>query len=306
MQLDYLDKKEYEDIKLLKMVDNDHGNLPFFIRKYSMKDSDLGIHRHEYMQVNYICQGKGKHFVNNHGFDIIKGDIFVIPPYIPHNLSAPEDSSMEIIEFEFEPEFINQNFESIEHVESFFDFAYIEPFLVSENSVKPRLNLVGKQQIEVENILSEALNEYKDRKTGFILLIKSLLLKLLVLVGREFTKDLEGSESRSIFDRHRDAIFGSIKYINENYTEDMNCEDVARKFMLSKSYYSYLFKSITSKTFTEYVNGIRISKAMEILKNTDKRVVDICYETGFNNVNHFNRLFRQQTGIAPLAYRKKV
>lgn len=306
MQLDYLDKDEYKDIRLLKMADNCHGDLPFFIRKYTIKDIILGKHRHEYMQINYVCHGKGKHIIGDHAFDIIKGDIFVIPPYVPHNISADENSELEIFEFEFEPEYINQDFVSIENVESFFDFAYIEPFLVSENNVKPRLNLVGKQQVEVENILNEALYEFNSRNAGFVLLVKSLLLKLLVLVGREFTKDLESSDTRNIFDRHRDSIFNSIKYINENYAEDMSCEDIARKFMLSKSYYSYLFKSITSKTFTEYVNGIRISKAMEILKNTDKRVVDICYETGFNNVNHFNRLFRQQIGMAPLAYRKKA
>ena len=76
--------------------------------------------------------------------------------------------------------------------------------------------------------------------------------------------------------------------------------------MFSQSYFSYLFKSITSKTFIEYLNQLRILKAMELLKTTDKRVLDICYEVGYNNVNNFNRLFRQQTGTSPLVYRKKV
>lgn len=305
MKLNYLDKEEYKDIPILRMVDNNHGNLPFYIRKYSLRE-ELHPHRHEYMQINYIRQGRGKHLIAKHEFNIIKGDIFVIPPYIPHCIAVSEESQLEIYEFEFEPEFINQNFQEINQVESFFDFAYIEPFLVAENYVRPRLNLVGKQQIEVENILDEVYGEFIGRTPGFMLLVKSLLLKLLVVVGREFTKDLEGSEAGSIFDRHRDAIFGSIKYIDENYMEDLNIENVARRFMLSRSYYSYLFKSITSKTFIEYLTNIRLSKAMELLRNTDKRVVDICYETGFNNVNHFNRLFKQQTGLSPLEFRKNV
>ena len=160
-------------------------------------------------------------------------------------------------------------------------------------------------QIEIENILTEVLSEYIEKKSGYLLVIKSLLLKLLVMVGREFTRGLENSESRSIFDRHRDSIFGAIKYMDEHFDDDLNVEEVAKKFMLSQSYFSYLFKSITAKTFTEYVNGIRISKAMELLRNTDERVIDICYETGFRNVNHFNRLFRQQTGVSPLLYRKQ-
>lgn len=306
MKLDYLNKDEYSKVPMLKMVQNNHGDLPFFIRKYPLSNASTTLHRHEYVQINYIYQGKAKHVINKHEFDVIKGDIFVIPPYIPHMIISSQNTSAEIYEFEFLPKFINQNFENIQNTESFLDFAYIEPFLVSENLVKPRLNLVGKEQVEIENILYEALHEFEEKKPGYILLIRSLLLKLLVLVGREFTVDLENSESRSIYDRHRDAILGSIQYINEHYPEELSVEDVAKKFMLSQSYFSYLFKSITSKTFTEYLNGLRISNALELLKKTDKRVLDICYEVGFNNVNHFNRMFRQQIGMSPLAYRKRI
>lgn len=308
--LESFNREEYNCIPLLKMSDNKHGDLPVFVRKYSLfpdnKFTDTkALHRHEYMQINYVCQGRGIHFINKQEFKIIKGDIFVIPPYVPHYIKSDEDSSIQIFEFEFVPEFVNQNFQSIENVKAFFDFAYIEPFLVEENKVKPRLNLVGKIQIEVENLLNEVLSEYQERKPGFLLVIKSLLLKLLVMVGREFTREIENSESRSVFDRHRDSIFGAIRYLDEHYNENLSVEEVAKKFMLSQSYFSYLFKSITSKTFTEYVNDIRISKAMELLRNTDERVLDICYEVGFRNVNHFNRLFRHKTGVSPLMYRKQ-
>lgn len=297
-------------IPLLKMSDNKHGDMPIFVRKYTLSHDDElqdtnQIHSHEYMQINYVFQGKGVHHINKNEYKILKGDIFVIPPFVPHCIKALEDSVLNVYEFEFVPEFVNQNFESIENVESFFDFAYLEPFLVNESNVKPRLNLIGKMQVEAESIFMEVLSEYTNRESGYLLVIKSLLLKLLVLVGREFTRDLENSESRSVFDRHRDSIFGAIKYINENYERDMGVEEVAREFMLSQSYFSYLFKNITSRTFTEYINGIRISKAMELLRKTDKRVLDICYETGFKNVNHFNRLFRQQTGVSPSKYRKR-
>ncbi|HCS76152.1 MAG TPA: AraC family transcriptional regulator, partial [Clostridiales bacterium] len=236
---------------------------------------------------------------------IIKGDIFVIPPYIPHRIIELEDSCAEIFEFEFMPSFINQGFKDIQNAESFFDFAYIEPFLVSENLVKPRLNLVGRKQIEAEDILNEALREYIGKKPGYILLIRSLLLKLLVLVGREFTVNLENVESFPIYDRHRDSIISAMRYIDAHYIEDLSIEEVASVFALSPSYFSSLFKNITSRTFTEYLNNIRISKAKELLKNTDKKVIDISYDVGFNNVYHFNRMFKQQMGISPLEYRKQ-
>jgi AraC-like DNA-binding protein/quercetin dioxygenase-like cupin family protein len=307
MNLEYLNKKEYRDILLIKMVDNKNGDLPFFIRRYTMTSGNFTpeLHRHECMQINYVYQGKADHLLNNQQFEIMKGDIFVIPPYIPHRIIESEDSCAEIFEFEFMPSFINQGFKNIQNAESFLDFAYIEPFLVSENLVKPRLNLVGRIQIEVEDILNEALREYNRKKPGYILLIRSLLLKLLVLVGRMFTMNLENVESRPIYDRHHDSIISAMRYIDTHYIEDLSIEEVANVFALSPSYFSSLFKNITSKTFTEYVNNIRISKAKELLKNTDKKVIDISYDVGFNNVYHFNRMFKQQIGISPLEYRKQ-
>ena len=304
MKFDFLDKVEYKDVPMLKMVDNHNGGLPFNIRRYLLQNASTHLHRHEFMQINYIYQGSVKHLVNNTEFELMKGDIFIIPPYIPHKIIADKNFTAEIYEFEFITEFINQNFAGIQNTEVFLDFAYIEPFLVSENFVKPRLNLVGKIQVEIENILSEVLYEYTTRKAGYDLLIRSLLLKLLVLVGREFTSELDDSESSSLYNRHRDSIKGAIKYIDENYAKDLRVECVAKKFMLSHSYFSYLFKSITSKTFVEYLNGIKISKAQELLRNTDKLVIDVCYDAGFNNVNHFNRIFRQFVGLSPMAYRK--
>lgn len=305
MEFDFLDKEEYKDIPLYKIQLDGKENAPVFLYKYCADRLPLPLHRHEYLQINYIYQGKMKHVINDHEFDIIKGDIFIIPPYVPHRMIDSEMTNGQIIEFEFMPEFINQNFQSLDTIGSFFDFAYIEPFLVSENKVKPRLNLCGKVQTEVESILNEALKEYNEKNDGYSLLIKSLVLKLLVIVGREFTRELQGTESVNIYIRHKEAIFNSIRYINENYNKALSIEEVAKVSILSQSYFSYLFKSVTSKTFIEYLNGVRLAKAMELLKNTDMRVLDICYETGFNNINYFNKLFRKWAGVNPLAFRNK-
>ena len=303
MDFNYLDKAEYKDIPLYRMRDNPNDNLPFYIRQYALDNRGTPIHRHEYMQVNYVYRGSGQHFIQNFAFEILKGDIFVIPPYIPHRIQAGTDTEIGIYEFEFEPGFINQSFSSIENAEAFLDFAYIEPFLLSESHIKPRLNLSGQTQADVEAILHEALDEFTRKQPGYVLLIKSLLLKLLVLAGRAFTAQLH-SEPMPLFGHQREAIMGAVQYINEHYMEELSTDEVAQKFMLSPSYFRYLLKSMTAKTFTEHVNEIRINKAIEMLVQGDRRVLDISCETGFNNVNHFNKVFRELTGITPLQYRK--
>ncbi|OGO82817.1 MAG: hypothetical protein A2Y21_07190 [Clostridiales bacterium GWC2_40_7] len=306
MDYSFLDNEIYRGVPLFKIEDNRNG-LPFFIRKYTLsQDHEPTFHRHEYMQINYVYKGKGRHGINNNEFVLVKGDIFVIPPYVPHCILPIPDNVMEIFEFEFIPGFINQSFDTEANTTSFLDFAYIEPFLVCENQVRPRLNLTGTIQSGIEDILKEAYAEYTAEKPGFALLIKSLLLKLLVLVGREFTSQLESSESFPIFQRHREAILDAINYIRDHSDEDLYADEVAEKCILSPSYFRYLFKSITAKTFTEYLNDIRINKALELLKSTDNRVLDISLETGFNNVSHFNKVFKLHTGLSPLEFRKRA
>lgn len=261
------------------------------------------MHTHEFIQVNYIMRGSLSHTINNSTHDLVKGDIFVIPPFVPHQLTFKPDCDCEVVELEFMPEFIFGKRATMEKIETIFDFAYIEPFLVSECEVKPRLNLNGRAQTDVEAMFDDLLREYHDREPSFLLAMKATVLSLLVYVGRRFAADIEDSESRQLFERHRAAIANAIDYINDNFTEEVSIEKAARVAMLSQSYFSYLFKTMTNKTFVEYLNELRIHEAMRLLKNTDKRVVDICFESGFKNVNHFNRTFKNYAGISPMQYR---
>lgn len=308
----YNKEKKYEGIHIVKIEDN-KNNLPFFIIK--MNKCNHNIHMHEFVQIVYMCKGKIKHVINNNAFDVSKGDIFVIPPYVPHFFIDSPDEKYELIEFEFTPEFINEKFsllqerknpETINMINSgFMDFAYLEPFLVAEHEVKPRLNLTGSIQIEVEKILNEILLEYERREIDFELMIKALLLKLLVIVGREYKRQNIGTEFDDILARHRDALYEALEYINNNFTKDITIEDAAKVAMLSQSYFRYLFKQLTQKTFTEYINSLRIAKAVDLLKNNpEMKVVDICFEVGFKSVNHFNRIFRTEIGYTPMQVRK--
>ena len=306
MKISDLDREEYKDITLYKMEEyNNH--LPVYIRKVTPKMGLSPLHRHEAVQINYINRGRLWHSINNSRFELVKGDVFIIPPYIPHQLLCDDDSDYEIMELEFVPEFIfgntSQPFTEGNNT-SVFDFSYIEPFLVSECNVRPRLNLTGEKQLIVEALLNELYDEYTIRRDSYLLALKADLLKLLVLLGRYFREETESSDAIQLFNHHRDAMMQAIDYVDQHYTEPIFIEDVARLAMLSQSYFSYLFKAITHKTFVEYLNSLRIQKAMDLLKVTNDLVVDVCFESGFKNVNHFNRTFKSMVGVSPMQYRK--
>ena len=300
MDFKYLDKEEYKDIVLLD--ENAMAvtcNESFSIRKYKSETMHGRLHRHEYIQINYVHKGSGVHLINNQKIDIYKGDIFIIPPYVPHKILANEDKNLEIIEFEFSTKFILPSYEQYEDSSSFLDFAYLEPFMVVEEQVKPRFNLDEKLQEEVENILNEALFEYKQKNSGYELIAKALLLKLLVITGRAYSGAIKGTETEKLFKKFKDVVLRSKEYINLNYNKDITLNEIAKEVNYSKSHFSYLFKAVTGQTFVEYLNKVRIEKAIELLKNTDKNIIEISYEVGYNSVANFNKNFKTITGLTP-------
>lgn len=301
-----LDREEYKHIRIYTMKDN-KSILPIYVRRFCDKDEPTGLHRHEMIQINYVMKGQLLHQINQMTFPVTKGDVFVIPPYIPHRLIPDSGHPFEIVELEFETEFLfgspcDTNMK-INDFKSLFNFAYIEPFLVSEGEVKPRLNLTGKAQLTTENLLTVIEEEYKAQSESYILAIKALLLQLLVLLGRCFSQVIQTNE-KQLYLRHQQALEDSLQYIETHSTEPISVESVSKVALLSPSYFSYLFKAMTGKTFIEHLTSIRIRQAMELLRTTDNFVLDICLDVGFNNINHFNRTFKMSTGISPLQYRK--
>ncbi len=306
MDFSYLDKASYENIPLLdeSNMGTDQGLYGFYIRKYKPSEEIKDLHRHQYIQINYVHMGSGYHIINNNKIDICKGDIFIIPPYIPHSIISNESDALEIFEFEFSTNFISFNTGG-ESQESYMDFAYLEPFMVLEEDVKPRFNLDQSKQAEIECILNEVRTEYNEKSAGFTLIAKALLLKLLVIVGRAYSGAIKGTETEKVLNTYKKIVSLSVEYINQNYDKNINLNDVAAAVNYSRSHFSFLFKTVMGQTFIEYLNRIRIEKATELLQSSNLSITDISYTVGFNTITNFNKNFKHYIGITPKAYKNR-
>lgn len=102
------------------------------------------------------------------------------------------------------------------------------------------------------------------------------------------------------------AIESILSYCNENFTEDISLDDIAKKLHISKNHVSYLFNKKLNIRFNQYINSLRINKACSLMGTGDKSLAFISEESGFGSIRSFNRAFRQIMGICPLEYHKKV
>jgi AraC-like DNA-binding protein len=94
-----------------------------------------------------------------------------------------------------------------------------------------------------------------------------------------------------------------LNFILENYYSEISVSQISKIAHLSNSQFSYFFKLHTNKTFVQFLNEVRIENACNALKDQEKPIETICYESGFNNVSYFVRLFKRLKGITPSKYR---
>ncbi len=96
-----------------------------------------------------------------------------------------------------------------------------------------------------------------------------------------------------------------IVYLHEHYTSKLTLAQMCSMTHYSKPYVIRLFKEYTGKTPIDYLNRYRIYQAQEKLLSSNKKIIEIALECGFDNVGYFNRIFKKHLGVSPCTWRKK-
>lgn len=104
----------------------------------------------------------------------------------------------------------------------------------------------------------------------------------------------------------RDAIHGLIEHLDGNFTETYDRIALARRFNMNEDYMVQLFKKVTNTNISSYINVKRIEAAMQLLSETESKVIDIAFHVGFDNLTYFYRNFKKHTGYSPVEYRRMM
>lgn len=118
-------------------------------------------------------------------------------------------------------------------------------------------------------------------------------------------------ESSQAYTLNRDAksthyVQQAMTYINQHFDEDIRVTDIANFISINPTYLENLFKQHTKITLTNYINKQRIAKAVSYLSGTKMPIVEIGFAVGFNNRQHFTRVFRQLMHTSPGEYRRTI
>jgi AraC-like DNA-binding protein len=235
---------------------------------------------------------------------MVKGDFFALPPYLEHNTYAGKDRGNELVLIDFMPSLINQHMDDWGNMESFVDFAYIQPLIAVNEQLLPKLCLSLSGQVLVEQLIFDMEKEMIQKLDGYRLAVKAHLLRLLVIIGREYKQFLQGRHDGQVIAKYRKVFYEIFRFMDEHFNEELSLERMADKANMSPTHFSAMFKVVKGKNFIEHLNELRIRKSMDLLINTDNSVMNISLTVGFNHLGHFNKTFKKIVGATPSHYRK--
>jgi len=107
--------------------------------------------------------------------------------------------------------------------------------------------------------------------------------------------------------QYKDLIRQAKEYLEHHYTDpDLSLNEIAAQVNLSASHFSVVFSQEAGQTFKEYLTGLRIHKAKELLRMTALRSADIAYQVGYNDPHYFSSVFKKNTGLSPIEFRSQT
>ena len=150
--------------------------------------------------------------------------------------------------------------------------------------------------INFEEIIKIIIDEYKTKAPGYELAIRSQFNFLIIMIFRKMQLNL---------DNHFDGVSDKlINYISLHCGEKLTLNTVANLCSYNPSYFSRVFKDFTGYNFISYLRKIRITKAAQLISDTDIMIKDIMCEVGYTESNKFFSDFKKVYGVTPLQYRK--
>ncbi len=246
------------------------------------------------MELTEVISGAVRIQIGTEYIDAEEGDFLYIPNGLVYRVDA-KDRSATVRGIIFESNIIEENMTNYES-EIFYMF-----YVQSENKIK----VFSKDHPVHDTLLrcmSDAYEEYQSKDVCYKLPIRASIYIAMTALLRYYCSTK--NESERIIYHNVLRLRPVINYISEHYAEKIYIDNLAEIILVSADYFTKMFKDSIGKTPVDYINGLRINRAMQLLIETDKSMTDISDDIGFCNANYFNKIFKQYMELTPLAYRK--
>ncbi len=270
----------------------------FHINLIKKPTEALKLHTHNYFQVYYVVRGSIRHHLEEQNALLGFGDVFIIPPNVPHFISVDEEDS-EFYSLSFMPEFFDDTSA----------FPLLSDFLRSlvslpNNALLPKLSISSDDSLFIETLLGRVMKEFNEKNVGSQEIILESVAILISIFARNYFE--ERIEKMSIgFETNKHSVLHCIEYLSTHYTEKTSLDEISKYATMSKSNFCKIFYSITNTTFNQFIHNKRIEKATQMLSATNLKVTTVAVQCGYEDFSTFFRNFKKITGLSPAEFKKR-
>lgn len=262
--------------------------LPLFrIKSRSIANYSMSSHHfHDAYEIYYMNEGNRDYFIQDRTYPVEQNNLVLIKPYDIHKtMDTGVYHSRLLISF----------------VKDFLPFSELSDLVNVCFSSSTVMSFEPSTHQIIESILRRMVLEASGEQPFYEIRLQSLLIELLVEIARYRQSNIKADAK--IAPAH-EKIFDIIQFLKSDYSSPITLELLSTRFFISPYYLTRIFKKATGFTVFEYLQSVRIIEAQRLLKETDKKILDISQSVGFSNVSNFGKVFKQLTGTSPLAYRK--
>ena len=151
------------------------------------------------------------------------------------------------------------------------------------------------ERSKVEEIFQK-IEEYENDETYGKWILISGVIELLVFLNRYSVETIPSTSG---------VISRAVEYINGNIKKNITIDEICSEVHMSKYHFCRQFKKATDTTVMKYILKTRIVMAKNMLLNENLTITEISNRCGFSSVSYFSRVFKEETGVCPLNYKKE-
>ncbi len=278
----YLDYKEQRQ----------QGTLEFPLAFYHMKPGDLRYqmtyHWHPECEIILILEGSFRLTLDGQIYQAQQGNIFFVPAGVLHG-GIPENCIYECIVFDLKL-LIGGNQISNKWLKRIMKEEILLPLILSDIDIR------------IDRTITALFDWGKKQERGYEFMLQGCLYQLMGIVY-ELGCYSEQNDIRKDTGRYIDRLKDVIIYIENNYTEAITLDSMAKTADLNPRYFCRFFKKLTNRSPIEYLNYYRIECACSQLKERELTITEIAHNCGFNDSSYFIKVFHNIKGITPRQYR---
>jgi AraC-like DNA-binding protein len=266
-------------------------NTSFVARTYRTPHFEVPWHQHIEYELILFLEGEGTAFIGNYIGEFRAEDVFFLGSNLPHTFQkAHKDLVTAAVVVQFTDNFWGSGFMQLPESKSILKlFAVAMQGLKIQGATRQQLKtlLIGLEQAE-----------------GFARIIRLCECLQLIATAHEY-ETVSTQEVKTFQARNKDRIDRIFQFTIDNFQEPVTLGDVAATAGMSVPAFCSYFKKCTKKTYIDFLNEVRIGHACKLLIDTQKTVLEISYESGFNTLANFNKQFLKLKQLTPSGFRKK-